>query len=114
MELPSLDELSLLHARVCQALGDPKRLHILYALHERPRNVTALANDLGMPQPTVSRHLQILRDRLLIVAERDGAAVVYYLAEPRVIDVLDTMRLILRDSLARQTNRLTPGDLESL
>lgn len=103
MERPSIDELNLLHASVCQALGDPKRLNILYALNERPRHVSQLAADLDMPQPTVSRHLQTLRDRHLVVAERDGAAVVYHLAEPRVIDVLDTMRQILRDSLARQT-----------
>lgn len=103
MERPSIDELNLLHASVCQALGDPKRLNILYALNERPRHVSQLAADLDMPQPTVSRHLQTLRDRHLVVAERDGAAVVYHLAEPRVIEVLDTMRHILRDSLARQT-----------
>lgn len=107
MERPSIDELNLLHASVCQALGDPKRLNILYALNERPRNVSQLAVDLDMPQPTVSRHLQVLRERHLVVAEREGAAVVYHLAEPRVIDVLDTMRQILRDSLARQTGLIT-------
>ncbi|HOU42618.1 MAG TPA: ArsR family transcriptional regulator, partial [Promineifilum sp.] len=46
MDQPSLDELNLLHASVCQALGDPKRLLILYALAERPRHVSALAADL--------------------------------------------------------------------
>jgi ArsR family transcriptional regulator len=99
---PTLEELSLLHANVCQALGDPKRLLILYALHDRPRNVTQLANDLDMPQPTVSRHLQVLRERELVTAERDGAAVVYALAEKRLIGILDTMRNILQDILARQ------------
>ncbi len=103
MEKPTIDELTLLHATVCQALGDPKRLNILYALHERPRHVSQLAADLDMPQPTVSRHLQTLRERHLVIASRDGATVVYHLAEPRVIVVLDTMRQILRDSLARQT-----------
>ncbi len=103
MDRPSLDELGLLHASVCQALGDPKRLQILYALDERPRHVSALAADLEMPQPTVSRHLQVLRERQLVIAEREGAAVVYQLAEPRVIHVLDTMRQILRDVLARQS-----------
>jgi ArsR family transcriptional regulator len=103
MDRPSVDELNLLHASVCQALGDPKRLNILYALNERPRHVSQLAADLEMPQPTVSRHLQTLRERHMVVAEREGAAVVYHLAEPRVILVLDTMRQILRDSLARQT-----------
>ncbi len=106
MDQPSLDELNLLHASVCQALGDPKRLLILYALAERPRHVSALAADLDIPQPTVSRHLQVLRDRHLVTTERDGAAVVYSLAEPRVIGVLDTMRLILRDSLALQSGYL--------
>ncbi len=107
MEQPSLDELNLLHANVCQALGDPKRLIILYALNERPRHVNQLAADLDMPQPTVSRHLQTLRDRHMVIAEREGTTVVYHLAEPRVIDVLDTMRHILRDSLARQTGLVT-------
>jgi ArsR family transcriptional regulator len=106
MDRPSIDELNLLHASVCQALGDAKRLIILYALHERPRHVSALAADLDMPQPTVSRHLQVLRERHLVIAERDGAAVIYHLAEPRVIDVLDTMRQILRDSLLRQTEMI--------
>jgi len=106
MEPPKLDELNLLHASVCQALGDPKRLQILYALAERPRHVTALAADLGTPQPTISRHLQVLRERHLVIADRDGATVVYRLAEPRVIAVLDTMRQILRDSLARQSGYL--------
>jgi ArsR family transcriptional regulator len=109
MERPTIDELNLLHASVCQALGDPKRLVILYALSERPRHVSALAADLDMPQPTVSRHLQILRDRRLVETERDGAAVIYRLAEPRVIGVLDTMRQILRDSLLRQSE-LIVGD----
>ncbi len=106
MDQPSFDELNLLHASVCQALGDPKRLMILYALHERPRNVTSLAADLELPQPTVSRHLQVLRERSLVSSERDGASVIYSLSEPRVITVLDTMRQILRDSLVRQTNVL--------
>lgn len=107
MDRPSVDELNLLHASVCQALGDPKRLNILYALNERPRHVSQLAADLDMPQPTVSRHLQTLRERHMVVAQRDGAAVVYHLAEPRVIQVLDTMRQILRDSLARQTGLIS-------
>lgn len=114
MDRPSYDELSLLHASVCQALGDPKRLQILYALAERPRNVSTLAVDLETPQPTISRHLQVLRERRLVTAERDGASVYYQLAEPRVISVLDTMRQILRDSLARQSVVIATSGMEPL
>ncbi len=106
MEIPQIEELELLHANICQALGDPKRIQILYALHGEPRYVSALADDLGMPQPTVSRHLQVLRQRSLVLTERDGQTVVYSLADPRIIEVLNTMRRILRDALDRQTNVL--------
>ncbi|MCA9950393.1 MAG: winged helix-turn-helix transcriptional regulator [Anaerolineales bacterium] len=106
MENPTLNELNLLHANICQALGDPKRILILYALNDNPRHVTGLAEDLDMPQPTVSRHLRVLRQRALVTTERNGAAVVYKLADPRMIDILNTMRVILRDSLIRQSSAL--------
>ncbi len=106
MEMPTISELNLLHANICQALGDPKRILILYALDEEPRHVTALANNLGFPQPTVSRHLRILRQRALVQSERSGPAVVYRLSDKRIIKILDNMRLILRDSVERQSNVL--------
>jgi ArsR family transcriptional regulator len=106
---PEIEELNLLHAHVCSALGDPKRLQILYALSDAPRRVSALANDLETPQPTISRHLAILRQRSLVIANRDGVAVTYSLADPRIIEVLDTMRQVLRDALDRQSNWLTVG-----
>ncbi len=104
---PTISELDLLHANICQALGDPKRILILYALHEKPRHVTALADDLEMPQPTVSRHLRVLRQRSLVTTERDGPAVVYQLADPRMIEILNVMRQVLRDALARQSSVLS-------
>ena len=107
MTYPQLDELNLLHANICQALGDPKRIQILYALYEQPRHVTALAEALDMPQPTVSRHLRVLRQRALVLTEREGPAVYYRLADDRIIDVLNTMRELLRDTMARQANLLT-------
>jgi DNA-binding transcriptional ArsR family regulator len=106
MNIPTLEELTLLHASICQALGDPKRIQILYALDENPLHVTALAELLDTPQPTISRHLRILRQRGLVAPQRDGAAVIYHLAEPRLIAILNSMRQVLRDSLAKQSSLL--------
>ncbi len=106
MAFPSIRELSLLHANICKALGDPKRIQIIYALDNQPSNVSSLASTLNIPQPTTSRHLAILRQSSLVIAERDGQMVNYRLADPRIIDVLDSMRTILRDSLERQSNAL--------
>jgi DNA-binding transcriptional ArsR family regulator len=106
MDYPSISELNLLHSNICQALGDPKRILILYALDDKPRNVTLLAESLGFPQPTVSRHLRVLRQRALVQTERSGPSVVYRLADKRIIDILNNMRLVLRDSMDRQNSLL--------
>jgi ArsR family transcriptional regulator len=109
MSIPAFEELQLLHTNICQAVGDPKRIQILYALNKQPCHVTGIAELLELPQPTVSRHLALLKQRGLVKSERDGASVVYHLTDKRIIEVLDTMRQILRDILAHQTSRL---DLE--
>lgn len=107
MPIPTLDELYILHRNICYAIADPKRLQILYALDEAPRHVGALAEALAMPQPTVSRHLGILRERDLVVGERDGSMVVYRLGDERIIGVLAIMRSILTDLLEQQANKLS-------
>jgi len=106
MNIPSTRELRLLHTNICKSLGDPKRIQILYSLYEQPCNVSGLSDVMGYPQPTVSRHLAILRQSSLVIAERDGQMVNYRLADPRIIDVLNSMRTILRDSLERQSSAL--------
>lgn len=105
--IPAIEELTLLHEQICQAVGDPRRIQILYALHENPRNVTALAEALEIPQPTTSRHLALLRQRALVVAEREGPNVIYRVRDPRIIDILDLMRQLLRDALENRTNTMS-------
>jgi len=93
----SASEINDLHAHICQALSEPKRIVILYALSEKPYKVTELADEYDIPQPTVSRHLKLLKDRGLVTSERDGTSVVYSLTDDRVIQALDIMRSILAD-----------------
>ncbi|MBZ0293035.1 MAG: metalloregulator ArsR/SmtB family transcription factor [Anaerolineae bacterium] len=112
MTIPNMDELNVLHSNICNALGDPKRIQIMYLLHEAPHHVTAIAEALDVPQPTVSRHLAILKQRGLVTSERDGTSVIYHLANEQIIDVLDMMRQLLRDLLTRQTNMLESNSSE--
>jgi DNA-binding transcriptional ArsR family regulator len=105
-----IEEINLLHSHICQAIGDPRRIQILYALSEQPLNVTDLARALNIPQPTVSRHLAVLRQRSFVIAEHSGASVIYTLAEPRVISVLDSMRQLLRGILERQSDTLNKSE----
>jgi len=95
-------EVLQLHAEICAGLADPSRIMILYALSDGPHNVTDICNTLGMPQPTISRHLKILRERRMVTTERQGTVVQYSLADKRLVEALDLLRAVLRDGLARR------------
>jgi ArsR family transcriptional regulator len=76
----------------------------LYALKEKPTNVGDLAKDLGLSQPTTSRHLILLRERGLVQAQREGQTVTYSLADQRVIHALDLLRSVLASKLKSQAD----------
>jgi ArsR family transcriptional regulator len=100
---PSLEqEINHLHAEICAGLADPKRILILYALAEGPRNVSELAESISASQPMVSRHLKILRERGMVIATRQGPAVQYRLGDERLIQALDLLRSVLRDNLTHR------------
>ncbi len=98
------DEINNLHAQVCSGLADPNRILILYKLAEGPYNVSDLASTLEIPQPTVSRHLKVLRERNMVNSDREGQSVFYSLADDRVIQALDLLRAMLADSLESQVD----------
>ena len=95
-------EINVLHAEVCAALADPKRIMIIYELAEAPRNVTELCTTLDLPQSLVSRHLKVLRDRGMVTATRQGPAVEYRLADARLTKALDLLRAVLHDNLSHR------------
>jgi ArsR family transcriptional regulator len=100
MVTPALtEEITRLHADICSALADPRRILILYALSEMPRNVSEIAEVVDISQPAASRHLNILRERGMVASQRDGQSVVYRLTDDRTIQALDLLRALLADNL---------------
>lgn len=107
-------EITQLEANFCAALSDPSRLLILYALSDSPRNVTELSVELGINQPTTSRHLKTLRERGLVYTIRTGTTITYHLSDSRLIQALDLMRSIMRDRLAYQSNLINETTKETV
>lgn len=110
MESTLQQEIQLLHAEICQALAEPKRIALLYMLDRGRHCVSDLADELDAPQPTVSYHLKVLRERGLVTADPDGTTVYYSLADRRIIEALDTLREMLADSLVRRAALLRGAD----
>lgn len=96
------DDIYKLHAQICKALADPKRLLILNALREGEKTVGELATSLELPQATVSQHLAILRQRALLYSRRNGVNVFYRIANKKVILALDLLREVMADQLAKE------------
>ena len=110
---------------IFKALSDETRLRILKLLEEREICVCELMQVLGMPQSTISRHMNVLRRAGLVRGRRDGKWVHYRLhaAEfnPFASSVLDFLRGILgehptvlrdREALKRAVRLRSPEELE--
>ena len=99
-----------MQANLCSSFADPTRILILYVLNDGPRNVTDLAKELGLAQPTISRHLKMLRDHGLVKANRQGTTVNYQIADRRLIEALDILRTVLRDTINDRANIIAGSD----
>ncbi|HET8841383.1 MAG TPA: metalloregulator ArsR/SmtB family transcription factor [Ktedonobacteraceae bacterium] len=73
------DKLIALVAGTFQALGDPTRLKMLYALSRHSCCVRDLAILAGVSESAVSHQLRLLKDRRLVKQRREGTTIYYSL-----------------------------------
>lgn len=112
MDVKLREEINQMHAQVCSGLADTNRIMILYALHQADSNVSDLAEALNSPQPTVSRHLKILRERGMVTARREGQSVIYSLADTRIIEALDLLRAVMTAGLETKAELVRAAESE--
>src|SRR5262249_47214342 len=67
-----------------QALSDPTRARILYALTRQTLCVRDLAIVVGISESGVSHHLRFLRDRRLVKSKREGTTIYYSVDDQHV------------------------------
>ena len=96
------EDIYRMHAQICKALADAKRLLILNEIREGEMTVGDLASSLELPQATVSQHLAILRQRGLVYSRRHGVNVFYRIANPKVIRAFDLLREVMAEQLAKE------------
>ena len=62
MDSATAAELYELHARVCKAIADPKRLLLINEMRDGAKSVRDLCDAIGISQSNASQHLGVLRD----------------------------------------------------
>ena len=59
------------------AIAEHRRRHILELIAAEERSVSEIADELELLQPSVSKHLQVLRHVGLVTMRRDGRRTLY-------------------------------------
>jgi DNA-binding transcriptional ArsR family regulator len=67
-----------------KALADPTRLSILLWLGHHPASVTELASHFKLSQPTISAHVQLLREAGLLIEKQSGRSAKLSVSEQRL------------------------------
>jgi DNA-binding transcriptional ArsR family regulator len=62
---------------IFNAIAEARRREILEFLAEQERPVSDIVDRLGLEQPSVSKHLRVLRDVDLVRVRRDGRQMLY-------------------------------------
>ncbi len=95
-------EIFEIHAGYCRALANPLRLAILACLDKKELSVGELAEALGAPLSTVSRHLGALKAKHLVLARKDGHKVFYSPADRRIVEACSLIRMVLIDGMKKR------------
>ena len=65
--------------KVFKALADGTRQEILHLLEDQPFAVGEIVAKFDLSQPTISRHLSVLKEADLVIDQRRGQNVIYRL-----------------------------------
>jgi DNA-binding transcriptional ArsR family regulator len=74
---------------VFRAIADPTRREILVSLGNGPRNVNEICSDFRISQPSISAHLEVLREVGLVNVRPDGRHRLYSLEAAPLGEVVD-------------------------
>jgi DNA-binding transcriptional ArsR family regulator len=99
---------------VFEIIAEPNRRAILNLLVLSQQSVGEIERQLGMPQPTVSKHLRVLRDAGFVESTVDAQRRLYRL-KPEPLQEIDTWLAPFRrfwsahvDALERHLDRMDP------
>jgi ArsR family transcriptional regulator, arsenate/arsenite/antimonite-responsive transcriptional repressor len=63
--------------KIFQALNDPTRRQILQLLKEKSLSAGEIADQFSISKPSISHHLDLLKQAELVDVKRDGQFIIY-------------------------------------
>ena len=93
-----------MQVRICKALANHTRLHILDLLGKKSYTVSGLQRELGIPLANVSVQLATLRAAGVVATEKKGKEVHCSLALPEVRQACHFIRRVLKAQVRNAQN----------
>jgi ArsR family transcriptional regulator len=90
------------HAEMCKVFSHPLRLQILNTLRDKEMSVSDMAARLRVPIGNLSQHLNMMKQRRVLVTRKDGNVVYYRMGNPKILAAFDLIREILFDQMQRE------------
>jgi ArsR family transcriptional regulator len=87
-------------------MASATRIEIVHVLRDGPLRVSDIVRITGHPQPMISRHLGVLRNGGVVIAQPRARDVVYQIANPKIVNICDLMREVLVEQAAHRSQLL--------
>ncbi len=89
------------HAEMCKVFSHPKRLEVINILRDGELSVTELTQKLGLTIGNISQHLNMMKDRHILLSRKEGNQVYYRIANPKLLKCFDMMREMLFEQIRK-------------
>ncbi len=99
-------------AEFFKTLSHPARIRVLEVLRDGERTVGQLVPEVGIEASHLSQQLAVLRRAGLVQTRKEGASVIYSVADPAVFELLEVAKRILTSSLL-QSREAILAELQS-
>jgi len=88
-----------MHAGVCSALANAKRIQIIDLLQDGEKMAGILAREMGITKANLSQHLQVMKNKGIVLSRREGVSIYYSIANPKIVTACHLMREVLMEQL---------------
>lgn len=102
------DQIYAYHAEMCKVFSHPKRLELINTLRDKEMGAGELGERLGLAKANLSQHLAMMKERRVLASRKEGNAVYYRIANPKLLQAYDMLRDMLFEQI-RQDAALIEG-----
>lgn len=107
MEKQMDERLIEMKAEVLKVLAQPTRLKILECLRKGEKCICELVPVLNGEQSNISRHVSLMQKSHLVTTRKEGVRVTVRVSDPKVFEILDMVRVVLKNQIKAQKKLLS-------